>query len=94
MTLDPRAQFEDDRRLTQWLAMMYRSDVLGVGSIAQTTAAAQHVMDADQRLQAAAKRRLAELEPVCAGRDKQSAYVEHKQLAYLKKIMEGVTANG
>lgn len=88
------ARFNDDQRLSQWLGEMYRSHVLGVGDRETTTRLARGVVEADQRLQDAAKRKLAELEPVCAIRDQKSAYVEHKQLELLKKLVNKEASNG
>ena len=82
------ANFKDDQRLQQWLGEMYKSHVLGFGNAETTTALAKDVVQADQRLLDAAKRKIVELEAVCLRRHRDSAYVEHKQLDLLKQLME------
>ena len=86
------AQDEDDQRLMFHLGEMYKSLVLGVGNPEITTRLTRNVVQADQRLFAAAQRMSAKLEPICAKRDSKTAYVEHKQLELLRKLMEA--ANG
>lgn len=91
MTRDnARARFDDDQRLKFHLGEMYRSHVLGVGDPDTTTRLTRNIVQADQRLLDAAQRRIAELEPVCTRRDAKTAYIEHKTLELLRKLMEKV----
>jgi hypothetical protein len=82
------AQIADDQRLRGWLSQMYQAHCLGVGDPAVVTRLARSAVQADSRLTEAAKRRLAELEPVCARRDKRTAFLEHKQLEYAKQLLQ------
>ncbi len=87
MTTDSRVQYEDEQRLDQWLGHIYRSDVLGIGDKSETEQVVRGVLDADQRMQEAAKRKLMRLDAICKSRDEKSAFVEHWQWKKLKDLV-------
>lgn len=91
MTDAALARFNLGRLLDHWLGEVYRADVLGVGQRATAERLARDALAADQSLMAEAKTRIPVLEGVC--RVRPNAYVEKKQLEYLKRLtME--TADG
>lgn len=78
---------QDDARLDQWLAEMYRVDNLGVGGRDDVFRRARSTIAADPTLLSLAKGRIPTLEKLVKSRG-DSVHVEKKQLQYLKHVTQ------